>query len=541
MSPRLTSEKYKTMKKTLVFLISFLLSLSTFGQSDYSRGFQNGYKVGYCYNDYGCIPPIPPITPIPRIGESQDNYQDGYNRGFKRGLEDKQTKKSSFPSKTEIQGDNSSSVLQDTYSPVEFAQKQHMEKFQAQKSQYEQTEKNSSEGMKKYSLEIDGWEDQIGYEELNKKISAIRNGFIELNAAGLNLITPRSSQELMAYKALNEAMDDVRYKSSVWQSQKLAYDAATKIIFEQIIKKESERTIDIDATKVNMRTLLNTPGILNRSKITENLIVYKPIAEEIKVKNSATIITDNAEEYYNRGDAKNSLQDYKGAIADFTKAIELELKGASAYYGRGVAKIGLQDYKGAIADNTKAIELEPEYALAYYERGFAKYFLQDYKGAIADYTKSIELEPEYAVSYYSRGLAKNSLQDYKGAIADFTKAIELKPEDASAYYNRGEAKIGLQDYKGAIADYTKTIEIIPKFAWAYYVRGNAKGKLQDTRGAIADFTMAIELYPNNKEAFYNRGLAKIALSQKESGCLDLSKAGELGYAKAYEAIKKFCQ
>jgi tetratricopeptide (TPR) repeat protein len=427
------------MKKPLVFLISFLLSLSTFGQSDYSRGFQNGYKVGYCYNDYGCIPPIPPITPIPQIGESQDNYQDGYNRGFKRGLEDKQTKKSSFPSKTEIQGDNSSTVLQDTYSPVEFAQKQHMEKFQAQKSQYEQTEKNSSEGMKKYSLEIDGWEDQIGYEELNKKISAIRNVFIELNAARLNLITPRSSQELMAYKALNEAMDDVRYKSSVWQSQKLAYDAATKIIFEQIIKKESERTIDIDATKANMRTLLNTPGILNRSKITENLIVYKPIAEEIKVKNSATIITDNAEEYYNRGDTKNGLQ------------------------------------------------------------------------------------------------------DYKGAIADFTKAIELKPEDASAYCDRGEAKIGLQDYKGAIADYTKTIEIFPKFAWAYYVRGNAKGKLQDTRGAIADFTMAIELYPNNKEAFYNRGLAKIALSQKESGCLDLSKAGELGYAKAYEAIKKFCQ
>jgi len=41
-------------------------------------------------------------------------------------------------------------------------------------------------------------------------------------------------------------------------------------------------------------------------------------------------------------------------------------------------------------------------------------------------------------------------------------------------------------------------------------------------------------------AYYHRGLAKILLGQKDNGCLDLSKAGELGSAKAYEAIKNFC-
>jgi tetratricopeptide (TPR) repeat protein len=497
------------MKKNLLFLIALLLSLWTFGQSDYSRGFQNGYKVGYCYNDYGCIPPIPPLTPLPRIRESQDNYQDGYNRGFKQGLEDKQAKKPSSSGGPEIQGNYSAPYLGgSSYDPIEFARRRKLASQSAAMEVQRQQSANFDEGIKRYSIEIEGWEDQKGFEELNKNKSAIRDVFIELNAAGLNLINPSTPQELMAYKALNEAMDDIRYKSSVWQSQKLAYDAATKIIFEQLLKKESERTIDIDATKINMRTLLNTPGILNRSQITENLIVYKPISEEIKVKSSATIIiTDNVEEYYNRGLSKNSLQDYKGAIADFTKAIEIK----------------------------------PEYALAYYERGLAKYFLQDYKGAIADNTKAIELEFEGASAYYVRGLAKIGLQDNKGAIADNTKAIELEPEYASAYYERGLAKNSLQDYKGAIADFTKAIEIKPEFARAYYVRGNAKGKLQDTRGAIADFTMAIELYPNNKEAFYNRGLAKIALSQNESGCLDLSKAGELGYAQAYEAINKYCK
>lgn len=83
------------MKKQIATLTLLLLTFVAFGQyNDYDRGFKNGYKEGYCYNDFGCIAPIPPITPIPLIGESNDNYQDGYNRGFKRGLEDKQAKKS---------------------------------------------------------------------------------------------------------------------------------------------------------------------------------------------------------------------------------------------------------------------------------------------------------------------------------------------------------------------------------------------------------------------------------------------------------------
>ncbi len=81
------------MKKSLTVLLFCLLVTPGFSQNEYSRGFQAGYKAGYCHNDYGCIAPVPPITPIPLVGESDYNYQDGYNRGFKRGLEDKQKSK----------------------------------------------------------------------------------------------------------------------------------------------------------------------------------------------------------------------------------------------------------------------------------------------------------------------------------------------------------------------------------------------------------------------------------------------------------------
>ncbi len=113
-------------------------------------------------------------------------------------------------------------------------------------------------------------------------------------------------------------------------------------------------------------------------------------------------------------------------------------------------------------------------------------------------------------------------------------------QTAEDYYNSGLDKYDQQDYKGAIQDHTKAIELSPKLAVAYHNRGHAKARLKDYRGAIQDFNKAIELNPNFDLAYYNRGLAKLLLGQKGNGCLDLSKAGELGHAKAYEAIKEGC-
>jgi len=74
----------------------------------------------------------------------------------------------------------------------------------------------------------------------------------------------------------------------------------------------------------------------------------------------------------------------------------------------------------------------------------------------------------------------------------------------------------------------------------FFEKGNVKDYLQDYSGAISDYNKAIEINPDYAEAYSNRGIAKINLGQKDSGCLDLSKAGELGDSQAYEAIKDLC-
>ena len=79
------------------------------------------------------------------------------------------------------------------------------------------------------------------------------------------------------------------------------------------------------------------------------------------IESNTTQLLDNA--FFNRGNSKYHLgDDYKGAIADFDAAIELDSEDAVAYNNRGASKGKLGDYEGAIADYDRAIELDPRNA-----------------------------------------------------------------------------------------------------------------------------------------------------------------------------------
>jgi tetratricopeptide (TPR) repeat protein len=98
---------------------------------------------------------------------------------------------------------------------------------------------------------------------------------------------------------------------------------------------------------------------------------------------------------------------------------------AEDYFNRGTARYGKGDLDGAIADFTKAIELNPQDAAAYFNRGSVRDEKGDHDGAITDYNKAIEFNPQVAVSYANRGMAK--LEQGKDAEAqqDFDTAIKL--------------------------------------------------------------------------------------------------------------------
>ena len=105
------------------FLPFFLFSIFAYSQIDYNNGYSKGYAEGYCFEDFGCIPPIAPVASV-----GFDTYQDGYNKGFSDGKSAKEKEKIQY-NNLESQNNNSNPYdynsnpyVQPNVQPVDFGE-----------------------------------------------------------------------------------------------------------------------------------------------------------------------------------------------------------------------------------------------------------------------------------------------------------------------------------------------------------------------------------------------------------------------------------
>jgi tetratricopeptide (TPR) repeat protein len=240
--------------------------------------------------------------------------------------------------------------------------------------------------------------------------------------------------------------------------------------------------------------------------------------------------------YNNRGIVYKHIGDYVRAIEDFDKALEINPQDLNAYTNRGSVYYDLRDYYRAIEDFGKAIEINPSDAVAYCNHGIAYYRLGDRERAIQDFDKAIESHPQYACAYINRANVLSELEKYQLAIKDYNKAIEINPQDTIAYINRGALYAKLGKYRRAIRDYDKAIEINPKSADAYYNRGIAHHKLRENEQALEDYGRTIAIDPQAWDAYINRGNVYDDLGQYELAIQNYDKAIEINpqYALAYK-------
>lgn len=174
------------------------------------------------------------------------------------------------------------------------------------------------------------------------------------------------------------------------------------------------------------------------------------------------------------------------------------------------------------------------------QKGMELYEKREFMEAILNLNKAIETDNKFAQAYFVRGNIKAVFEDYHGAMKDYNSAIENNTKFAECYFERGKVKMNLQDYYGAIADFSSAINLNENFVEAYYSRGKAKQFLQAYEDAINDCSKIIQINPKSIDAYYMRGLLRIEFGDQQQGCLDLSKAGELGDSKAYDTIKERC-
>jgi tetratricopeptide (TPR) repeat protein len=108
------------------------------------------------------------------------------------------------------------------------------------------------------------------------------------------------------------------------------------------------------------------------------------------------------------------------AIAQSTPQSTNNQQNPDFYNDRGIDKYRSGDAKGAIDDYSMAIQLNPRNALFYSNRGVVKLtLLNDFKGAISDFDSALAISPKSPVAYYSKAAAKKWLVDFERAEQDF--------------------------------------------------------------------------------------------------------------------------
>lgn len=295
--------------------------------------------------------------------------------------------------------------------------------------------------------------------------------------------------------------------------------------------------------------------------------------------------------YANRGDAYVENKQFAEALADFDKAILLAPKDADHLVGRARAKRLKGDKSGALADYTKAHELDatlPAVAANLSDADKADAARHDFKRligkladsskqvnesfaevnkaqrakdkaearlrrllvgdkrtdaeiladfesdsksstldeedylsrarvfarqekldeAIADCTKAIGLKSDNHEAYNWRGVCYETKKDFEKAFADYDKAVSIRPQSATYLRNRGDIHYALKRFDAAWSDYDKAVADEPKEATNYFKRGNASFQRSKFDDAINDYTKALELKPDLKAAADNREVAK---------------------------------
>ena len=202
-----------------------------------------------------------------------------------------------------------------------------------------------------------------------------------------------------------------------------------------------------------------------------------------------------ADDYLAAAAQKYSNRDYRGALAEYDRVIQLQPSNAPAHNYRGVLKVKIQDFDGGLADYNRAIQLDANYGEAYSNRGNLKANkLQDLSGAMADYDLAIELNPKYALAYAYRGRLKVKNMAVNAGLDDYNRAIKIDPNESTYYSYRAFLKILTGDRSGASSDFNRSIELNPNDASTYFKRGDFRYyTLKDRTGAIADLEAAAKL------------------------------------------------
>jgi tetratricopeptide (TPR) repeat protein len=237
---------------------------------------------------------------------------------------------------------------------------------------------------------------------------------------------------------------------------------------------------------------------------------------------------DSASAVGRRGQAYKEIGWFDLALTDFNRSVELKPTSQSIGH-RGQTYRLMRRYEEALADSDHAVKLAPHNGWAITGRGKVYQDMGRFEEALADFERAIELEPDSGQAVANRGGLHQDMGRYEEALADFGRAIELDPDSGWVIGRRGQAYTAMGRYDEAVADFNRSVELNP-IGWSIGSRGQTYRLMGRYEEALADSDRTVKLDPFSGWALVNRGEVYLALGRYEEAVADFDRAVELDHS-----------
>ena len=139
----------------------------------------------------------------------------------------------------------------------------------------------------------------------------------------------------------------------------------------------------------------------NKEFDSNNYVTAKTYFDEL-----LTIYPYNTDYLERRGFCNQYIGDYRSAISDFSRAIDINGSRPSLYFFRGNNWAKLQEFEKSIEDYQQAIRLRPTLKSVYNNLGMSYLNLSQTEEACSYFKKGKELGDESAEKHYSQHCIK---------------------------------------------------------------------------------------------------------------------------------------
>lgn len=322
-----------------------------------------------------------------------------------------------------------------------------------------------------------------------------------------------------------------------FKASKKDYDTAQKKVQEYREKNVTDAGSFADTTK-KYSALLSLDAEFAKKDFNDELLQHRDIDIRLRplYKFVLTGKKDDTNYALTRGYENALISRFRNELP-----VGVDVRNADvALDAKALAKVEAAAYSGSGGASSSA---ENRFLKALYEYSGKQFnsALNHYDNAASEAGEREDVRRLYEAFYrMNRGVLRAEMIDFISSIENNVQVLSM--DDSGATRARVKDQVTRQyDYSDAIEDMEAAAELVPDLPYLYFNLGNLHCLSSEHIASIENYTKAIELYPYMGDAYFNRGLVLIYLKDKEKGCIDLSRAGELGVQDAYGVIKKYCE